>query len=78
MLQTEGFERAFMIFNRFFRLALSLALVLEAAGSSGPGWCGEAATQEQNLALLKEIEADLAKKPDNTLFLLQHAEVLDY
>lgn len=65
-----------MLLNRIVNLALSAALIFAVAGSIGPGWCGEAATQEQNLALLKRIEADLAKKPDNTLFQLQHAEVL--
>lgn len=65
-----------MIFNRFASLVLSGAIVLSAAVSSGPACCGEVATQEQNLALLKAIEADLAKKPDNILFQLQHAEVL--
>lgn len=64
-----------MIFNRFFNLALSAAIVLCCAGSSGPAWCGEA-TQEQNLALLKQIDADLVKKPDNILLKLQHAAVL--
>jgi tetratricopeptide (TPR) repeat protein len=64
-----------MIFNRFFNLALSTAILLAVGVSSGPVWCGEA-TQEQNLALLKQIDADLAKKPDNILLKLQHAELM--
>ncbi len=64
-----------MIFNRYFNLTLSSAIVLCFAGSSGPAWCGEA-TQEQNLALLKQIDADLVKKPDNILLRLQHAELM--
>lgn len=64
-----------MLLNRIVNLALSAALIF-AAGSIGPGWCGEAATQEQNLALLKRIEADLAKKPNDQLLNLQHAELM--
>lgn len=65
-----------MLFNRIVNLALSAALIFAVAGSIGPGWCGEAATQEQNLALLKRIEADLAKKPNDQLLNLQHAELM--
>ena len=65
-----------MNFNRFASLVLSGAIVLSFAGSSGPGWCGEVATQEQNLALLKEIEANLAKKPGDLTFQLQHAAIM--
>lgn len=64
-----------MIFNRFFSMALSAAIVFAVGVSSGPAWCGEA-TQEQNLALLKQIEADLAKKPGDLKLLCQHAELL--
>jgi len=56
-------------------MALSAAIFVAFGVSSGPVWCGEA-TQEQNLALLKQIDADLAKKPDNILLKLQHAAVL--
>ncbi len=72
----EFSEGTSMIFNRFASLVLSGAIVLSLAVSIGAAWCGELATQEQNLALLKAIEADLAKKPDNTLLQLQHAEML--
>ncbi len=65
-----------MLFNRIVNLALSAALIFAVAGSIGPGWCGEAATQEQNLALLKRIEADLAKKPGDVTFQLQHAAIM--
>jgi tetratricopeptide (TPR) repeat protein len=65
-----------MFLKRFSSLALVAAIVIAVAGLGESALCAEAATQEQNLALLKEIEADLAKKPDNTLFQLQHAEVL--
>lgn len=64
-----------MLFNRIVNLALSAALIFAVGGSIGPGWCAEAATQEQNLALLKRIEADLAK-PNDQLLNLQHAELM--
>ncbi len=63
------------MFIRFFNLAMSAVIVVTVVISSGPAWCGEA-TQEQNLALLKQIEADLVKKPDNILLKLQHAELM--
>ncbi len=75
MLLTEVFERTSMIFNRIFKLALSAVIFLAFGVSSGPAWSGEA-TQEQNLALLKQIDADLVKKPDNILLRLQHAELM--
>jgi len=65
-----------MLFNRLFCLALSVAITIAVAGSSAPALSTEAATQEQNLALLKEIEADLAKKPDDVTYQLQHAAIL--
>jgi len=64
-----------MMLNRFFSLALSGAIVFAVGVSGGPAWCLEA-TQEQNLALLKAIDADLAKKPNDTLLLLKHAEMM--
>lgn len=66
----------FMLFNRLFCLALNIAIVIAAAGSSEPALAAEAATQEQNLAMLKEIEADLAKKPNDVPLLLQHAAIM--
>ncbi|MDQ5933057.1 MAG: Tetratricopeptide repeat protein [Cyanobacteriota bacterium erpe_2018_sw_21hr_WHONDRS-SW48-000092_B_bin.40] len=65
-----------MLFNRLFILALSVAIVIAVAGSSEPALSSEAATHEQNLAMLKEIEADLAKKPDDVTYQLQHAAIL--
>ena len=66
-----------MIFSRYLSLALRAASVaLSVAGSFGPAWCGEAATQEQNLALLIRIEADLARKPNDQLLNLQHAAIM--
>lgn len=64
-----------MIFNRFASLVLSGAIVLVVAGSAGPAWCGEA-TQEQNLALLKQIEADLVKKPGDLELQVRHMQAL--
>lgn len=64
-----------MMFNRFFSLALSGAFVLAFAVSSGPAWCLEA-TQEQNLALLKAIDADLAKKPGDVELQVRHMQAL--
>ena len=66
----------FMLFNRLFCLALSVAIVIAVVGSSAPALSAEAATQDQNLALLKEIEADLAKKPNDVPLLLQHAAIM--
>jgi len=66
-----------MLFNRLFCLALSVAIVIAVAGSSAPALAAEAATQEQNLAMLKEIEADLAKKPNDVPLLLQHAATME-
>jgi tetratricopeptide (TPR) repeat protein len=60
------------MFIRFFNLALSAVTVVVLCG---PAWCGEA-TQEQNLALLKQIEVDIAKKPNSILLKLQHAELM--
>lgn len=65
-----------MFLKRFSSLTLVAATVIAVAGSGEPASCTEAAAQEQNLALLKRIDADLAKKPDNTLLQLQHAEVM--
>ena len=65
-----------MFLKRFSSLTLVAAIVIAVAGSGEPASCTEAAAQEQNLALLKRIDADLAKKPDNTLLQLQHAEVM--
>lgn len=65
-----------MLFNRLFCLALSVAIVIAVAGLSAPALSAEAATHEQNLALLKVIEANLAKKPDDVTYQLQHAAVL--
>ena len=65
-----------MIFNRLFSLGLSAAVVLAAAVSIGPAWCGEAANQDQNLALLKRIEADLAKKPGDVELQVRHMQAL--
>ena len=65
-----------MFFNRLFCLALSVAIVIAVAGSSAPALSSEAATHEQNLALLKVIEANLAKKPDDVTYQLQHAAIL--
>ncbi len=68
-----------MIVNRYLSLVLSAAIVAAASlavvASGGPGWCAEA-TQEQNLALLKQIEADLAKSPNDITFKLQHAAMM--
>ena len=66
-----------MFFNRLFCLPLSVAIVIAVVGSSAPALSAEAATQDQNLAVLKEIEADLAKKPNDVLLLLQHAATME-
>ena len=64
-----------MIFNRFSSMALSAAIFLAFGVSSGPAWCGEA-TQEQNLALLKQIEADLVRKPGDLELQVRHMQAL--
>jgi tetratricopeptide (TPR) repeat protein len=65
-----------MFFNRLFCLPLSVAIVIAVVGSSAPALSTEAVTHEQNLALLKVIEANLAKKPDDVTYQLQHAAIL--
>lgn len=65
---------AFVLLNRCFSLILSCA-ILSCAACAAPAWCAEATT-EQKLILLKAIDADLAKKPNDTLLLLKHAEMM--
>lgn len=65
-----------MLFKRFSRLVIVAAVVIAVAGSIEPALSAEAATQEQNLALLKIIEANLTKKPDDITYQLQHAAIL--
>jgi tetratricopeptide (TPR) repeat protein len=65
-----------MFLSRYSSLATVIIIALAVAVSSAPAFCAEAATQEQNLALLKVIDANLLKKPDNILFQLQHAEMM--
>jgi|JI6StandDraft_1071083.scaffolds.fasta_scaffold66429_2 tetratricopeptide (TPR) repeat protein len=65
-----------MLFKRFSRFVIVAAIVITVAGSGEPALCAEAATQEKNLAMLKVIEANLAKKPDDVTFQLQHAAIL--
>ncbi len=65
-----------MIFYRFASLVLSGAIVLSFSGLSRTARCGDEPTQEQNLALLKEIDADLAKKPGDLVLQGQHAEMM--
>ncbi len=66
--------------NRYLSLVLSAAsiagAVLAIVASCKPGWCDDVATEEKNLALLKEIDAALLKKPNDQLLNLQHAELL--
>lgn len=62
--------------NRLLSFALSSAIVLAVGVSIAPVWCEEKATSEENLAMLEAIDADLAKKPNDIAFQLQHAEVL--
>lgn len=64
-----------MNFNRFFHLALSAVIVVAVVVLSGPAWCGEA-TQDQNLALLKQIEADLVKNPGDIQLQVRHMQAL--
>jgi tetratricopeptide (TPR) repeat protein len=65
-----------MLFKRFSRFVIVAAIVITVAGSGEPALCAEAATQEKNLAMLKVIEANLAKKPDDVTYQLQHAAIL--
>jgi len=66
--------------NRYLSLVLSAAsivgVVLAIVASCKPGWCDEVTTQEQNLALLKEIDAQLVKKPVDVALLSRHAELM--
>ena len=65
-----------MFLKRFSSFAIGASVAIAVVVASTPASCAEAATQEQNLALLKEIDANLLKKPDNILFQLQHAEMM--
>ena len=77
MLLTEVFERTSMIFNRFFKLALSAAIVLTFVGLQGPAWCGEAVNStSEDQADLAKIEAQLARKPGDLNFLCRHSELM--
>jgi len=65
-----------MFLKRFSSLTLVAAIVIAVAGSGEPALCSEAATQEKNLALLKVIEANLAKKPGDVELLCRHMQAL--
>jgi len=65
-----------MVLKRLSTLVMVAAMVIAVSGSSEPALCAEAATQEQNLALLRTIEANLAKKPNDVTYQLQHAAIL--
>ncbi len=65
-----------MFLIRFSSFAIGASVAIAVVVASAPALCAEAATQEQNLALLREIDANLLKKPDNILFQLQHAEMM--
>jgi tetratricopeptide (TPR) repeat protein len=65
-----------MFLNRFSSFSIAISVGIAVVVSSAPAFGAEAETQEQNLALLKVIDANLLKKPDNILFQLQHAEMM--
>lgn len=50
-----------MFLKRLSSLVMVAAMVIAVAGLGEPALCAEAATEEQNLALLTEIEADLRR-----------------
>jgi tetratricopeptide (TPR) repeat protein len=65
-----------MFLKRFSSLAMVAAIVVAVTGSIGPVQCGEADKQEKNLALLKQIEADLVKRPEDLDLQVRHMQAL--
>ena len=65
-----------MHFIRHSIIAKVTAIVLSFAGSIGPAWCGDATKQEQNLVLLKQIEAELVKTPGDLDLQVRHMQAL--
>jgi tetratricopeptide (TPR) repeat protein len=65
-----------MFLKRLSSLVMVAAMVIAVAGLGEPALCAEGATQEQNLALLRTIEANLAKKPNDVTYQLQHAAIM--
>lgn len=65
-----------MFLKRFSSLMMVAAIVIAMAGSGEPASCAEAATQEKNLALLKQVEADLARKPGDVELQVRHMQAL--
>lgn len=65
-----------MHFSRHSIVAKVTAIVLSFAGSIGPAQCGDADKQEQNLVLLKQIEADLVKRPEDLDRQVRHMQAL--
>jgi tetratricopeptide (TPR) repeat protein len=67
-----------MFLNRFSSFAIGASVAIAVVVSSAPAFGAEAETLEQNLALLREIDADLAKKPGDVSLLLRHAQVMGH
>jgi tetratricopeptide (TPR) repeat protein len=65
-----------MFLKRFSSLAMVAAIAAAVAGSIGPAQCGDAAKQEKNLVLLKQIETDLLKRPDDIDLQVRHMQAL--
>lgn len=65
-----------MHFIRHSIIAKVTAIVLSFAGSIGPAQCWDATKQEQNLVLLKQIEAELVKTPGDLDLQVRHMQAL--
>ena len=65
-----------MFLKRFSSLAMVAAIAAAVAGSIGPAQCGDAAKQEKNLVLLKQIEAELVKTPGDLDLQVRHMQAL--
>ncbi|MDQ5933059.1 MAG: hypothetical protein QG574_343 [Cyanobacteriota bacterium erpe_2018_sw_21hr_WHONDRS-SW48-000092_B_bin.40] len=65
-----------MFLKRFSSLTMVAAIVVAVTGSIGPAQCGDAAKQEKNLVLLKQIEEDLVKTPGDVDLQVRHMQAL--
>lgn len=65
-----------MLFKKNPSLAVVAAVVIAVSNSSTPAWCWDATKQEKNLVLLKQIEADLVKRPEDLDLQVRHMQAL--
>jgi tetratricopeptide (TPR) repeat protein len=65
-----------MFLKRLSNLTMGAAIVIAVVSSSAPVWCEDATKQEKNLVLLKQIEADLVKRPGDLDLQVRHMQAL--